>query len=158
MKESTKLKRHDQLLAELLGRTPEEIQAARDIEETDSKFREAQAVHLFLERPDAFISKTCQECLQVFLTTYKFVSVCSTMCMTKSLEKVGIDWNPFRTAEERWKRASIPIPYTIPPQALKILLQIAKLPDTEQSNNDAHTDLDSVLHELELDGSLDDNL
>lgn len=149
MKESTRRRKEDERLAELLGKSLEEIQAMRGVEETDSKFREAQAVHLFLEKPDAFKSKVCQECFGVFLTTYQYVSVCSMNCMIKSLEKIGIDWNPFRTAEERWKRASIPIGYQIPPQALKILIELADVSqsDDQQVNNEFQRDLDSVLLE-----------
>lgn len=75
---------------------------------------------------------------------------------------MGIDWNPMHTATERWARAQIPTEYSIPPTALKILLQIAEdqtllesvnnadpdefpelselSPNTEQSNNDPQED------------------
>jgi len=88
--------------------------------------REAQAIFLFIEKPEAFIQKKCDTCHNFFLTTYQFVSVCSTACRIKSLEEIGIDWNPLHTPEERWKRSQIPTEYSIPPKALQILLELAR--------------------------------
>lgn len=171
MKESTKKRRHDERLAKLLGLTLEEVQASRAKEETDDKVREATAVQLFLERPEAFIQKICKVCGGHFLTTYQYVSDCSTSCMTKSLEKTGITWNPMHNPVNRWARAKIPTGYTIPPKALQILLELAQeqeaaaqLAECEtdeqheetqynsQSKNDAHTN--QVDEPLEL-GSLE---
>lgn len=126
MKESTKQERHNKRLAELLGIKPEEVASLRSKDNADTITREAQAVLLFIEKPEAFISKKCDECHQPFLTTYQFVSVCSTDCRIKSLEKIGIDWNPLHTPEERWKRSKIPTEYSIPPKALAILLKLAQ--------------------------------
>lgn len=135
MKESTrqlkKQRKHDETLALLLGITYEEVLANREKEERDDLTREAQAIHLFLERPDAFVSKVCDECKALFMTSYSFVSLCSTACRITSLERMGIDWNPMRTATERWKRAQIPVGYQIPPAALDTLLLLAK----EQQEN-----------------------
>ena len=126
MKESTKQERHNKRLAQLLGMNPEDVQALRSKEDADDKVREAQAILLFVERPEAFISKKCDECHGQFLTTYQFVSVCSTLCRLKSLERIGVEWNPLHTPEERWKRSKIPTEYSIPPRALRILLQLAQ--------------------------------
>jgi len=126
LKESTKQRRHEERLARLLGITLEEVQASRAKEERDDKVREATAVQLFLEHPEAFIQKICKECGAPFLTTYQYVSDCSTACMTKSLEKVGITWNPMHNPVNRWARAKIPTGYSIPPKALEILLAIAQ--------------------------------
>lgn len=125
MKESIKQERHNKRLAELLGMNPEEVQALRVKEDADSHVREATGVLLFLEKPDAFITKKCDECKQMFATTYQFVSVCSTGCRIRSLKKIGIDWNPLHTPEERWKRSKIPTEYSIPPRALQVLLELA---------------------------------
>lgn len=159
MKESTKQLRHDKRLADLLGITVADVQASRAKEEADDKVREATAVQLFLERPDAFTQKVCKECGSFFLTTYQFVSDCSTDCRVKALEKKGITWNPMHNPVERWKRAEIPTGYSIPPKALEILItiaqdqqQAAQLSECEtdeqreeiqyipQSSNGAHTD------------------
>ncbi len=126
MKETTKQERHNKRLAQLLGMNPEDVQALRSKEDADDKVREAQAILLFVERPEAFISKKCDECHGQFLTTYQFVSVCSTLCRLKSLERIGVEWNPLHTPEERWKRSKIPTEYSIPPRALRILLQLAE--------------------------------
>lgn len=126
MKETTRQKRHDERLAQLLGIPLEAVQAQREAEEQNDKSREAQAVHLFLERPDAFITKVCKKCGGTFLTTYQFVAYCSNRCRIKSLADIGIDWNPYHTPEERWQRTKIPVEYTIPPAALQVLLKIAE--------------------------------
>lgn len=155
MKETTRQKRHDEMLAKLLQISVEEVQAQRQTEEQDDKSREAQAVHLFLEKPDAFISKECKNCTRLFLTTYKFVAYCSNRCLGKSLAEIGIDWNPYHTPEDRWRRAKIPTGYTIPPEALEILMQIAEnsqslssLSDNpEQSYNGPHISQDQPLLE-----------
>lgn len=125
MKESIKQERQNKRLAELLGMKPEEVQALRVKEDADSHIREATGVLLFIEKPDAFITKRCDECKGTFATTYQFVSVCSTSCRIRSLKKIGIDWNPLHTPEERWKRSKIPTEYSIPPRALKVLLELA---------------------------------
>lgn len=105
---------------------PEEVQALRVKEDSDAHVREATGVLLFVEKPDAFITKKCDECKGMFATTYQFVSVCSTSCRIRSLKKIGIDWNPLHTPEERWQRSKIPTEYSIPPRALRILLEMAE--------------------------------
>jgi hypothetical protein len=159
LKESTRKAReqrkHDETLALLLGITYEEVLANREKEDADDKLRQVQAIHLFLEKPEAFITKKCDECQGLFLTSYKFVSSCSSVCRIKSLERKGIIWNPMHTGQDRWLRAQIPVEYSIPPEALKVLLQLAEeqhslssehsefhepseeFQNTEQSHNDA---------------------
>lgn len=163
MKESIKKRRHDEKLAQLLGLDLEEVQALRAKEEADDQVREATAVQLFLEKPHAYIQKICKVCGLHFLTTYQYVSDCSSPCRIKALEKQGITWNPIHNPVERWARAKIPTGYTIPPQALEILLAIAQeqqqaqqLADcetdeqreetqhTQQSSNESHTDQDEL--------------
>jgi hypothetical protein len=136
MKESTKKARQNKKIAELLGLDVKEVEALRSKDEADDVMREAQAIFLFLEKPEAFINKKCDQCHNFFLTTYQFVSVCSTQCRINSLEKIGIDWNPLHTPEERWKRAKIPTEYSIPPKALQILLELADEQWQRQMKND----------------------
>lgn len=126
MKPAIKSDRQNKKLAELLGLSPEAVQALRTKEDSDTHTREASAILLFIERPDAFITKRCDECKGTFATTYQFVSVCSTNCRIRSLKKIGIDWNPLHTPEERWQRSKIPTEYSIPPRALQKLLEIAE--------------------------------
>ena len=166
MKESIKQLRHDKKLAELLGISLEEVQASREKEERDDNALEAQAILLFLEHPDAYIDKVCKECGEHFLTTYKFVSDCSSPCRSKNLERIGITWNPMHNQVDRWHRAKIPTGYTIPPKALEILLAIAQEQQkaqqadcetdephelnqyTEQSKNELQIDLTELPLEL----------
>lgn len=129
MKESTKQLRLDLAAAEILGITVEEVQQKRRGHLNDGHTREAEAIGLFLERPDAFFRRKCKNCQEIFLTTYKFVSNCSTECRIESLEKVGINWNPMHTTDEMWKRSQVPTEYSIPPRALNLLLDLAKYQD-----------------------------
>lgn len=128
MKESTKQLKLDQATAEILGLTLEEVQEKRRGHLSNGHAREAESIGMFLERPDAFFRRKCINCGEEFLTTYKFVSNCSTECRISSLEKVGIYWNPMH-ADDMWKRTGIPTEYSIPPKALKLLLEIAKSQD-----------------------------
>lgn len=165
MKESIKEQRENAKIAQLLGIDPELVQSLRDTQTADDKIREAQAVLLFVERPEAFFSKQCDTCHEKFLTTYQFVSVCSTTCRIAALEKVGISYNPLHTPEERWKRSQIPTEYSIPPKAVQLLIELAQeqfvqppecespevesfvmpslQPNTAQSNNEPHKSLET---------------
>lgn len=129
MKESTKQRKLDEKLAELLGLSLEEVQSKRRAHLSDGRAREAEAIGMFLEKPEGFFKRKCKNCGELFLTTYKFVSDCSTECRIDSLEKIGIAWNPTHLPDERWKRTQIPTEYTVPPKALKILIEIAKSQD-----------------------------
>lgn len=133
MKESTKQLKLDQAAAEILGITVEEVQQKRRGHLNNGRTREAEAIGLFLERPDAFFRRKCVNCGGTFLTTYKYVSNCSTECRIDSLEKVGIYWNPMH-ADDMWKRSNIPTEYSIPPKALKLLLDLAKYQDHSSPN------------------------
>jgi hypothetical protein len=140
LKESTRQRKHDEKLAELLGITLEDVLASREQEERDDKVLEAQAVMLFLEKPEAFIQKICKECGQHFLTTYSFVSDCSSPCRIKALARIGITWNPMHNQSERWARAQIPTGYSIPPKALEILIAIAQEQQQAQEQAECVTD------------------
>ena len=142
MKESTKQQRLDQAAAEILGISVEEVQQKRRGHLNDGRTREAEAIGLFLERPDAFFRRKCKNCSQEFLTSYKFVSNCSTECRIESLEKVGIYWNPMHT-DDMWKRAQVPTEYSIPPKALKLLLDLAKYQDHSNQSSSELTDQSS---------------
>ena len=124
-----KLTKKEKLAAELLGLTEEEFGNLKTAQDQNDNIREAQAILLFVEKPDEFIHKKCDNCHEFFLTSYQFVTVCSTNCRVESLEKLGVIWNPMHTADERWKRAQIPTEYSIPPKALEVLLAIAKSQD-----------------------------
>lgn len=125
MKQEIKKQREQEKLAEFLGIDVNEVAKMAAKDGPAERVREVQAILLFVERPDAFIRKVCDHCKHSFLTTYQFVSVCSDTCRKNSLLKIGIDWRPINTPEERWQRAGVPIEYTIPPKALDILLEIA---------------------------------
>jgi hypothetical protein len=154
VKESTKQARQNKRLAELLGIDPEEVASLRNKSASDDIMREAQAIFLFIEKPEAFVQKKCDECHQYFLTTYQFVSVCSTSCRMKSLEKIGIDWNPLHTPEERWKRSKIPTEYSIPPKALAILFELSQAQSERETDKDSGSDSYELSEPHELTSSI----
>lgn len=135
MRYTAKQLKHDKMLAELLDLTLEEVQEKRRAQDKNEHVREAEAVLLFVEKPEAFRRKKCSTCKKEFLTTYRFVSNCSTQCRVDSLERMGIIWNPMHTSDERWKRTRVPTEYSIPPAALTILLEIAKYQDPPSSTS-----------------------
>lgn len=177
MKYTAKQLRHDKMLAELLDLTLEQVQEKRRAQDKNEGLREAEAILLFVERPEGFRRKKCDNCKQEFLTTYRFVSNCSTQCRVDSLERMGIIWNPMHTSDDRWKRTQLPVEYSIPPAALATLLEIARCQDLPSSisseqvlieqdepelleetsdialqTDDIHTHLEPSLPELDLPG------
>lgn len=152
MKESTKQRKLIEQYAELMGISIEEVDEMRKKSATNDHIREAEAVLIFLEHPDAFITKICSECRRSFVTTYKYVSNCSITCQIKALSKIGIDWNPVRSADERWRRAKIPVHYTVSPDALAVLIDIAK--SNTASQESLVSELPSEDFELDPDDEL----
>lgn len=177
MKYTAKQLRQDKKLAELLEISLEEVQEKRRVQVKDEGLREAEAILLFLEKPQGFRRKKCKNCKQEFVTSYRFVSNCSTQCRVESLERVGIIWNPMHTSDERWKRTGVPTEYSIPPAALSALLEIARcqdlpsstsseqvsilqdepelleeISDTAPQTDGIHTNLEPSLPELDLPG------
>ncbi len=81
--------------------------------------RQAEAVADFFERPNRYIAKNCLTCGRGFLVNYPSVSRCSDQCRREYLAAIGIQWSPYKTAEERWAPSDVPL--TIPPAALAVL-------------------------------------
>src|SRR5690606_3688420 len=59
-----------------------------------------------------------------FKTNYRGVGYCSDAHRARALREVGIEWNPHKTAEERWGGEP---PLVIPPEAHKMLLKFAEI-------------------------------
>lgn len=127
LKPETKKQREAERLAEFLSISVEEVLRLQEpLRETpEEKSREAEAILGFTEDPSKYVQKICKHCKEAFATNYKFVAFCSNFCRSNNLKRLGLDWRPERTAEERWRRAQIPIDYTIPAPALKVLLEVA---------------------------------
>lgn len=86
---------------------------------------EAEAVLKFLEKPARFMQKQCgySECEKWFGTNYRAVGYCSDNHRIKALAQMGILWDPSKRPEDRWGGEP---PLVIPPEALKVLIQMAQ--------------------------------
>lgn len=84
--------------------------------------REAELVvkHLQMKRVPRITQ--CQNCKESFSTDYEFNKHCSDECLRRTLEKLGLKWNPDKTPEERWQAEEIPS--TITPTTLKAILPV----------------------------------
>lgn len=106
------------------------IEAPEPVETQDDQMRQAQAVLEYWEslNPDLmWIEKTCKSCDKIFRYKWNSTAIgyCSTHCMARALEKIGLKWNPTKPPEERWGRI---IPAVVPPQALSILREMDATP------------------------------
>lgn len=104
------------------------IEAPPIVETRGDQMRQAQAVLEYWESPSEWAKKICRQCQQEF--AYKWdstaIAYCSVSCMAKSLEKIGLKWDPTKPPEERWGRT---IPAVVPPQALSILQEMDAIPE-----------------------------
>lgn len=93
------------------------------IETKEAVAREAEAVLLHLRRVDTLMQKFCLECNLPFATNYAYAGRCSDDCIKASLARVGIKWNPEKTAQERWNGPDVngEIPSIITPETLAFL-------------------------------------
>lgn len=84
----------------------------------------AEAVLLSLQQPSHFMMKKCKYCQEEFGTNYRSVGYCSDAHRAKALRQMGIEWNPHKTAEERWGGEP---PLVIPPEAYRKLVKFAEI-------------------------------
>lgn len=98
-----------------LGNTDEHKRIARH--------KEGELVLEGLDRPGVAKHVRCKECNETFLTNYAYQKYCSNYCLREALAKRGIDWNPERSNEDRWKGEP---PSTISPESLKSLQKWAR--------------------------------
>lgn len=123
-------------MAEFMGKTIEELAEEYgldlrddDISETpDDRMRQAQAVLYFVYNKGAgFKYKKCKQCKGEFAYNYSSdgVGYCSITCAAKSLEEIGLSWDPRKPPEQRWAKC---IPAVVPPQVLSILSEEPDFP------------------------------
>lgn len=100
------------------------IEAPEVVETLGDKMRQAQAVLEYWENPADWAKKICRECKQEFAYRWDShaISYCSVSCMAKSLEKIGLKWNPMKPPSERWGRT---IPAVVPPEVLELIQETA---------------------------------
>jgi len=92
-------------------------------EDKEAIAREAEGVLLHLRRVDTLMQKECLECHRAFATNYHYAGRCSDDCIKASLHRVGIEWNPEKTPQERWNGPDVngEIPTIITPETLQFL-------------------------------------
>jgi len=110
------------LAASFLGKDVNEIEIP--IETTEDKLSEAEAVLRWHQtRGEGFKQKECKNCGLVFAYSWNrdAISICSVHCAAVQLKKIGIDWNPHKTARDRWGKTA---PLVVPPEALSVLQEV----------------------------------
>jgi hypothetical protein len=122
--ENSEIKKQEKALAlaaKFLGIDVSEVEAEVPTESTEDKLSEVEAVIRWHEtRGEGFKQKACRNCGLVFAYSWNrsAISICSVQCAKEDLEKIGIKWNPHKTADERWGKTA---PLVVPPEALQIL-------------------------------------
>lgn len=156
----TKKSAEDPELEKLLGLVPKANSRVRkeQIEAKEAIAREAEAVLLHLRSENTLMQKVCPECHLPFATNYHFAARCSDECITTSLGKIGIKWNPEKSAMERWNGPDTvgEIPAIITPTTLKFLKNWARTilswditgTEEEQFTKAIDREVEALKHEL----------
>lgn len=146
MKRTKKIERAEDKLAAFLaarqGVTKEEVKktvpknSVSTVHNEESLILEADSVLLYYQlKGQGFKRQECKSCGLIFAykyTTFGRVSLCSLECRKEELDKIGIQWNPYKLPEERWKnngKSHGPLPAIVPPQALAILDEKLGIPE-----------------------------
>lgn len=134
-------------LAAFLGKDIEALKAEYSIDSVethDDKMRQAQAVlYYFQFNGDGFKTKICKTCEQPFAYNYSSdgVGYCSITCTARALEKIGLQWDPRKPPEQRWRLC---VPAVVPPQVLSLMesravpIQEVQLPDIDVESPKPH--------------------
>jgi hypothetical protein len=143
----TSKSKKQEAIAKLLGL---ELPTAKSKAEATEISREAEAVLVYSETPEAFVSKTCKGCGLLFAHTPGAVGYCSDVCRAAALAKLGIKWDWLKPPERRW---GLRWPLIIGPRALAVL---ESLPTVEPTPKPVEVDpmndpeLLAILSEYEL--------
>ena len=88
-------------------------------EQRATAVREAEAVLFTLHSATSIEVHKCKGCGREFATNYRYNRHCSDECLAESLQnRMGIKWDPNKSAEERWKGEP---PTIISPDTLQVL-------------------------------------
>jgi hypothetical protein len=127
-------------IAAYLGKDKEELPSV-PVETKTSRSNEADALLDFIQNPKQYLVKNCKRCGEAFSTNYRAVAFCSDLCRAKSLEQIGIQWNPYKTATERW--GGVP-PLIVPPAAIRVLREMLSVPEASDTSADNIPQLDEI--------------
>lgn len=119
----------------------EKLKQKRKIRQTfDEKTLEAEAVLLYFHTQGKdFIKQKCPECDEVFAYKYHIPGMqfkCTNECRRAALEKIGIEWTPNKSPEERWGMSGVTkgvIPLIISPTAYATVE--SKLQESREDSN-----------------------
>lgn len=126
------------------GVSKEEIdklkEQAKLIPSSDESALEAEAVLLYFRtKGKEFRKQKCPECNRTFAHKYYIPTknfMCSNECRRAFLKRIGIEWNPSKSPEERWGMSGASkgtIPLIVPPTAYEIVE--SKLQESHVHNN-----------------------
>lgn len=79
--------------------------------------REAELVFKHLYNQKKPLTTVCKNCEELFVTDYEYAKHCSDECLRRSLEKLGLAWNPEKTPQERWN--AVQPPCIVEPESVK---------------------------------------
>lgn len=125
-------------IAEVLGKTVEEVKKLTSVEKQEDKLREAQSVvNYFESKGEGFKKAICESCNRSFAYAYHIdaIKCCSIRCMRIKLQKLGLDWRPDQPDEYRWGKY---VPAIVPPSALGILESLLGDTPGDQLDNNIH--------------------
>lgn len=92
-------------------------------EHNDFSVLQAEGVLHILNSTRGMISKKCQECNEVFMSSYQAVGYCSNLCRGKAMErKTGMRWN---YSVDRYAALDVEKPLVVSPAVHKVLLELA---------------------------------
>jgi len=92
-----------ELLKMLESLAEQPLEAKKQTEKQAQVTREAEAVLLHLYHVKTLKQVTCQNCDEPFATNYAYMRHCSDECLRRTLDKMGLTWDPEKTPEERWQ-------------------------------------------------------
>lgn len=133
LSKKTQTERALALAAKITGIDPALLN--KELEESyEDKMAEAEAVLTYHRtKGRAFTHKVCAECGETFAYSWDrdAIARCSVNCMARSLEKIGLKWDPNKPPKQRW---GLTAPMVVPPSALQGLTDIL---EAEDSNSQA---------------------
>lgn len=127
MKPEKKAERTLQKLQEYLlatGVDPEALKQAQQtpVQSRDESSLEAEAVLAYVDNPKSFLRKVCKRCEEPFLANFQSVAYCSDHCRSRALAQLGVQWNPHRSMQDRWRGNP---PMIVPAAALRQIASLA---------------------------------
>lgn len=73
----------------------------------DEASMQAEAVIAYCGSMEEFFRLHCRACGREFVASYARITTCSIRCLQVEVEKLGFDWNPYKSPEDRWRPKTV---------------------------------------------------